>query len=286
MVDFIDMQKNPELYGIDPKSIEDLDNQIDIITFKDDKKSGLMARYKGKRVQLEWEFQNTVQKNETWLCVLNSRDTGIKAEPIQKIDAAFFFQLKSQQVEVIANILWETHKDSLMPTLEERFLENRESTESETIKKYIQEIEKLKSQIDQLEDSAAADKKIIESLESDNVKGIKTSNSLNKPIESPPNFPNFDDFTSSLDYCMVQNAIVKRIRPDIIFSDSFVRTRYFVHISKDRRLLLVRPHEYGDAICLNGRIELTGLGSLVQYDSPKELVARYNPTYGGLLINL
>ncbi len=79
---------------------------------------------------------------------------------------------------------------------------------------------------------------------------------------------------------------VERTGPDELRSEAFNRTRYFVHISSDYRILLIRPHDSGDVICIDNKIMLNGLSMALQFSGPTQLISEYSPEYGGILIHL
>lgn len=288
MVDLIDMQKDPAKYGIDVDFIEEFEKRIDFITFKvNDKKEGIISEYEGKVVFPERGFEKTFHSNETWLCQLKKNNNIYRAKPIKKIDSSFFFELKVEQINKIAEVIWQKHKATFEPLFEKKFLSTIETLNSETIDEYEKEIQMFKNQISELEQFVAADKKIIESLQKNvDVVNLNENSIESKSTKVPPGYPILDEYTNIAAYQFLQKNVVERIKPDTITSKSFTKSRYFVHISKDMKSLLVRPHEYGDAICIYNKIELVGLGAMVPFDTPKELNAEYSPTYGGLLISL
>ncbi|MBR2254879.1 MAG: hypothetical protein IJ856_03555, partial [Candidatus Methanomethylophilaceae archaeon] len=85
---------------------------------------------------------------------------------------------------------------------------------------------------------------------------------------------------------VTQRFEVERIGPDTIRSPSFTDNRYFVHISPDYKLLVIRPNEDGNVYCLNKTIRLKDLGLVSGFTARKFLVAEYSPLYEGLLVRL
>jgi len=79
---------------------------------------------------------------------------------------------------------------------------------------------------------------------------------------------------------------VRRDGPDSISSDSFDKSRYFVHLSADHRVIIVRPHNEGDVVCMDNTIVLAGLSLVSTFNGPYEMVSEYNYSYGGILIYL
>lgn len=296
MVNYFDMQKSPGKYGIDSDLLEEFKDCIDFITFGANARAeGVISEYNGMIVFPERGFESTFQENETWLCLLKRYETVIKVKPIEKLDSSFFFDLKAEQVDKIVDILWQKNKDLLEPALEKKFLNDKKEIKPEIIDKYEKEIQRLKIQISDFEQYTAADKQIIKSLQVELIDSLQKNNKAinvsgetikSKSISETPSPPVFDEFTKASKYQFLQKIVIERIEPDTISSKSFVESRYFVHISKDKKLLLVRPHTYGDVICTYNKIDLIGLGVMAPFDIPKELNAEYSHTYGGILINL
>lgn len=58
---------------------------------------------------------------------------------------------------------------------------------------------------------------------------------------------------------------VRRVSEEGIHCRLFDRTRYFVHISYDRRTMFVQPHDFGKTVCINGELVLSNFGKLVPF---------------------
>lgn len=75
-----------------------------------------------------------------------------------------------------------------------------------------------------------------------------------------------------------------------ITCDSFINdARYFVHVSPDKRNLLIRPNEYGTVTCVNHTISVAGLDRLYSKKEGQmsvEYTGEYNPNLEGMLIKL
>ena len=78
----------------------------------------------------------------------------------------------------------------------------------------------------------------------------------------------------------------ERTGPNLIRSESFTEDRYDVHMSPNRKYLLVEPDEQGEVVCVNRTLFLGNLESLSPYNGPMELLARRSDKYGGMLIEL
>lgn len=289
MVNLLDMQREPEKYGIDPETIENYEKKLEILTFESNEKKGygVVSFVRGIPVFPDDASKAQINEHETWFCELKRKENVFNARAIVKIDNSFLFELKPDKRDLIVDILWNSHRDSLEPHFDKKYQSTRARLESDSIQRYEQEVEKLKTRIDELEKISTDDKKIIESLQNrGNQPAINDTTMMHKTTSSPPGFPLFDEYSNIPEYRNLHKLVVKRLEPDIIFSDSFTKTRYFVHMSRDKKLLLIRPHEYGDAICINGRINLIGLGATIPFDTQKELNSEYSPTYGGTLVHL
>ena len=86
----------------------------------------------------------------------------------------------------------------------------------------------------------------------------------------------------------VKNMVfsVERTGEETLYSESFTDAKYFVHISPDCNLLVIRPNEFGKVFCMNRRLRLKGLNKLSAFTGPKRLVAEYNERYEGMIVYL
>jgi hypothetical protein len=79
---------------------------------------------------------------------------------------------------------------------------------------------------------------------------------------------------------------VRRTDADRLESAFFADGRHFVHVSPDRRMLMVHPHGEGNLPAVGRRLVVPGLGVLRPYDGPEELPARVDIRTGGLLVDI
>ena len=79
---------------------------------------------------------------------------------------------------------------------------------------------------------------------------------------------------------------VERLDENTLYSESFTDQKYFIHISPDRNLLVVRPNSFGSVFCINNKVKLKGLGKLSEFTGHKRLVAEYSDRYEGMIIYL
>lgn len=283
-MDFLEFQRNPELAGLKIEDIEDFQRETAIVVWAENKdKGGVIATHKsGRKIFPQNDYYLHFSKEEAWVCKLKLYGDVYKATPIQRIDASFFYNLKSDQVDDIVDQLWEKRQSLLQPMVEAKMAEELAEIERQSSEKYAKELERLKAEIDRLKDESASDKRIIDSLQK-NIGSRTDGSKVETPqSESSPhnNFsqPQFFDSTP-------RQYKVQRESEDVIQSDFFVRSRYFVHVSKDGKLMSIRPHESGTAICIDGSITLFGLGEFFPYDGVREYDA-ISDVEGGLIVRL
>jgi len=285
-MDFMDLvaQYN-EKYGMVDDDWENVRNTT-ILTFIEGENGSVISRYNGITVFRHRDFAKTIFSGETWICSLDkSKLTYYFAKGIQRIDSAFMFELKGEQRDEIVSCIWEKHRSIIEPVLEEKYKEiaakNLEQATEETRIKYEAEIKTLKDSIHDLEQKETENKQIIESLHEKLNEKMNTKNSdAGSQSPKPAGTLEFMSFGS------VSNISVKRDGPDMIISDSFNKSRYFVHLSADHRTIVIRPHEQGNVVCMNNTIVLERLGLISPFNGPYEMISEYNPTYGGIQIYL
>lgn len=258
-----------------------------IVTFEVDRKGSVSGKYRGMIVFRDHDSENLIKAGETWVCTLQPNPSSAAnyfARAVQKVDSSFMFALKKDQIAEIAAALWRTCPDALMPALEEMYgVQNAAATDKaveEAVKAVKQANDQLTAQVNELMQTDLGNKKIIASLEA-RVKEAEARPPA-RAVPTPPAAPGrMMPFPGpQLDIC------VRRESSDMLSSPSFDQARYFVHLSADRRVLLVRPHPNGNVICTDQTIVLAGLGMLVPFTAACDLVCEYDADLGGIRIYL
>ena len=111
--------------------------------------------------------------------------------------------------------------------------------------------------------------------------------SYNNPLQSIPGLPEMRVLEGAPRSDQPpRKFLVERVGPRTIYCESFTDGKYFVHINMSKKFLVIRPNSYGQALCINHRIVLSGLDDLSSYVVAKQLMAEWNSRYDGLLVYL
>jgi hypothetical protein len=253
--------------------------EIGILTFVREDSGRIKASHKGIVVFRHRDFEDIIMPGQTWICSLDKKATNYFAKGIVRVDSAFLFELKKDQIEEIASYLWEKQRHIIEPILDERYkdITNKKIAQvaEETGQKYETEMKQLKDTIHDLEKKDAENKNMISSLHEklDAAKKDKSPKTGKTEIAGPAGI-------------VTASVSVRRDGPDSISSDSFDKSRYSVHLSADHRIIIVRPHNEGSVVCLDNTIVLAGLSMISPFNGPRDMVSEYNHVYGGIQIYL
>ncbi|MDR1404922.1 MAG: hypothetical protein LBJ20_05105 [Candidatus Methanoplasma sp.] len=270
-----------EKYGISKDDWGSIGKNV-IISFSEEDTGRVVARYKGVPVFRHRDSEKTISAGDTWICSLDmSRDTYYFAKGLQKIDASFMYELKRDQIEEIANAVWKEQKHVIEPLLEDKYKKIMEEQLAQAVDdtrgKYEEQIGAMRDSIRQLEQRDAENKQIISSLQEQREAAKRMECTINETVPG-------SDLAN--DFFAVKDIQVRREGPDKISSQFFNRSRYFVHLSADHRLLTIKPHENGNVICINSTIVLAGLNLISPFEVSCDMISEYSPQYGGLKIYL
>lgn len=278
-MDFNDfVRDNAEKYGMDLNELHYLNNKTAILIFRRDEKNNVTARSAGEVIFRDYNTEHIVHENEIWLCTIERASNASYAKPIQKIDASFLFELKRDQIDDLTAKIWELNRSTLEPRLEEMYKEQTERSiakiAADNKEEYDKKNRELRETIQQLEKTLDEDRSIIESLQS-RLKDM--DNAGMNSIQSPSTL-----MTDAGGLFELAKVKVRRTGPDQIFSESFRCSRYFVHVSADSRLMVIRPHEAGNVICVNNTIVLAGLNVLSPFSQEEDMLSDYSVKFGGI----
>ncbi|MDR3282273.1 MAG: hypothetical protein LBS92_01510 [Candidatus Methanoplasma sp.] len=254
-----------------------------IVTFEyDDKRDNISGKYKGVPVFRHREYENTILAGETWICKLDgSHDNYHFATPVQKVDASFLFELKKDQIDEIAETVWKNHEGAIRPSLEERYhdmmIENVSKAVEDAKSGFKAEVDDLNAKIRTLEQRDAESKQIIASLE-EKAKAVPVYPVKITPGGMPQMLPSVQT--------LAPVSSVRRTSPDAMQSEFFTQSRYFIHVSADHRIIVIRPHAEGNVVCMDNTITLEGLSIISSFNEPYDMVSEYSSEYGGLLVHL
>ncbi len=283
--------KTREKYGMDEDDWGPY-SKCAVVRFDYDSKGCVSGEYKGVIVYRDSSYESTILPGDTWICSLK-RNPGFKvnyfAKPLERVDASFVFSLMEEQREVIVDSIWDAHREEMMPMLEEKFkdvIEERVKTaEEKIVKEDRQTIDDLKDVNAELNTKLIENDVIIESLQTQ-IEELKKENKvlieagvkIKKEIVKQPEQP--------VEEHPPQEHTVVRISPDAIQSDLFTKSRYFVHMSPDQRMIVIRPSDKGNVICMNNTIELAGLSFVSNFVEKGEMITQYDNKGGAIQIRL
>ena len=272
-----------EKFGLVDEDWEDIKNTA-VLTFVSEENGSVKSTYKGILVFRHRDSEKTIMPGETWICSLVSKQTYYFARGLKRIDSAFMFELKKDQMDAIASGIWEKHRNILEPLMEEKYEDiiNKKITQAveETRLEYETEMSGLKDTIHDLEQKEAENKHIISSLY-EKLNDAEVEKNSKPKVEEIQSLQGLPVYTAP-----AMSVSVRRDGPDSISCDMFNRPRYFVHLSADHRIIVVRPHEQGNVVCMNNTIVLEGLAMISSFSGPYDMVSEYNQIYGGIQIYL
>ena len=271
-----------EKYGLSEEDWDGLRKNV-ILSFLEEDGGKVMAWHKGIPVFRHRDSDKVISAGDVWICSLDkSKETYYFAKGLQRIDSSFVYELKRDQIEEIANITWDKQRVVIEPLLEDRYKNIMEEKLMQAIddtkEKYEEQLCQMRDSIHQLEQRDAENKKIIASLQEQKKTAKRSEEHAVNETAPPVNLA--DSFS------LVKDTAVRRDGPDTISSPFFSRSRYFVHLSADHRLLTIKPHESGNVICIDNTMALAGLNLVSPYEGPCDMISEYSPQYGGLKIYL
>lgn len=284
-LDFYDFVRDQgEEYGIDPADIYQAVERVEVLYFERDRNNNIVAYQGGRKIVPDRQSGYIISENQLWICSLTSGPgLGISyAKPLKEIDAPFLYSLLPEHIDRMVDKIWEKNKATLEPQLDQKYQDQIEETISRRVEEekaaLHQQMESMQETIDSLERTEAEDKSIIESLQ--------TRLEERESIVSAPVAPGEEPHSLSPLSMKLIDLRVRRTGPDVIESEHFIHPRYFVHASADTRILVVRPHESGTVICVDGKIRLQGLNFIMPFTQEQDMVADYSSQYGGIRILL
>ncbi len=282
-MDFLDFQRRmQEEYGITDTDMERL-KKVHVLTFFTTEGGDVMAKLPGGGVVFRHKDGGQhIDAGETWVCEVLEKGTTFFAIGVLRIDAKFFFDLRSDQVDVLADIIWKENQSILEPRFEEMYRNKLEETLNARLleskkreEEALAKIEELKAEIDA---NNTRHKMVISALEKE-LTELRESVRLTPSEDNAPPAPAFP-------FSMELNPRIRRVSADELYSEDFRHRNYFVHLSGDHSILTIRPHDRGNVVCIDNRITLCGLSLVSPYGGPADMPAEYNPKYGGYVVYL
>jgi hypothetical protein len=279
MTNFMDwVAEASEKFGLTEEDWKEL-KKAAILTFVEEGDK-IKSTYNGAHVFRHRDSESTIKGGETWICSLDDKKTYFFAKGLQRVDSSFMFELKKDQVDEMASMTWEKYRHILEPGLEEKYkevmLKNIAQAVEEKSQEYEDRIKTLNESIRLLEQKDTENTNIISSLHE----------KLNAAESGKKATPVTDDAYGIPEYRPPVTAAVRRDAPDTISSESFNKSRYFVHLSADHRVIVIRAHEQGNVVCMNNTIILEGLSLISSFTKPYDMISEYDHARGGIRIHL
>ncbi|MGN1044654.1 MAG: hypothetical protein ACI4Q9_01700 [Candidatus Methanomethylophilaceae archaeon] len=320
-IDLLELQKQGIISGdIDRMELEYKDSiaSIRILNFIAGNNGSPIAYIAKKVVLPEWSYAGMVEPGDIWFCVVKEKDTCYVAYPFKKVTAAIYSELDTESIRILVEALYNSNRQLMDQRMKELAMEEAITKVAEDMNKSLRgEIDALKSEIDRLNNensmlrslsdcNASEDHIILTSEETDPIPEVCEAEHVPVTVEAPnaepapaevpvipyiynapaPGLPSMGVSEPVRDSELTGYEV--RLLPGYrIYSPSFTENRYFVHISYNKRYMLVRPHNKGSVICMNNHnyLIISDLRDIIK-DGPAVLNAEYNRKYGGLLIDL
>lgn len=284
-IDFLDFQmKMREEYGVTDADMDRL-KKVQVLSFFTSDDSGtVMAKLSGGGIVFRHKDGGMhINPGETWVCELLERGTTFFAIGVLRLDAKFFFDLRADQVDIIADHIWKENQSILEPRFEERYRKKLEETLNARLLESKNREDEALATVDELKAEIEAintrNKMVVSALE-------KELSELKEGGHRAPAPKSEQSDVPASPFSMELNPRIRRVGADELYSDDFRHRNYFVHLSADQSMLTIRPHDRGNVVCLDNRITLSGLGLISPYGGPADMPAEYNPKYGGYIVYL
>jgi hypothetical protein len=251
----------------------------------------------------------TIKAGETYFCEVREHESGFGstiyyADPVIRVDAGFLFDLRPDQVGKLVDALLEAAKEPLLEQARAQIgsqVERAVRTEMEALRRERDEaaaaLDGARSQLGQSQEEAARLR--LESIglaervgELEDAAGSAAGApardlTAGGAPSTPAAVPGQDGAAwTALSGPGPMALAIRRPSPEHLESTQLTYPRYFVHVSPDRRVLLVRPHPEGNLPAVGGRLTVPTLGMLRPFSGPEELAARTDPRSGGLLVDI
>lgn len=292
-MDFMNFVKEmEEQYGTTDADWEPL-KRAAVVRFDYDEKNNLSGQYNRKFVYPDWNHTADIRAGEIWLVTLTENPktyANYFAKPLRKIDASFLYEMNKDQLDSLALILWNENRTILEPFLEEKYREIMNDHIAKAVEERTDElmrkIAELGTELETLRKIGEEDKMIIQSNE-DRIQSLNAEiAALRKGAPAAPvpvSQPSQEVFCEEI---RVPRVVIERSGPDSLTSESFNKSRYFVHLSADHRMMLIREDKNGTVICLDSTLILSGLSSILPYNEGDVLQAEYSNRFGGIVVSL
>lgn len=254
-----------EQYGESEEYWGPLSN-IEVLRFETDSSGRIFSRHSGKAVYPNWSYPESFHSGEIWVCSLelNPKNGGnYFATPVQRIDSSFLYEMEKEQISEFAINIWNSNRAILEPELEKTFEPVMESRIERIVAERTESIESenadLKSCIKELKERNENNEALIANLQNI-VEELKKQKSVSSTMIVGAEVAGRESVT---DHLMMNT--VTRIDETTLESGLFTHSRYRVYTNVNHDMLLFRPDNKGKVACINGRVNLRGLGTILPF---------------------
>lgn len=297
-MDFYDfVRENNQKYGTTDDDWEPY-KKTAIVRFETDDRGTVLGRVNGK-VVFRHSTSMEIQSGETWIVNLVENPNSGKnyfAKPVMKLDSKFMFDLRKDQLDLVADHLWREQRSVLEPMFEERYketIEQRIADATEDVKRKMEErMTEMASAVEDMKTRSEEDASVISSLE-DKIEELNRMLEVKETelkdakvnVKAVTTTVQNGDVFEQRDFSGKEVEVV-RTGPDSISSKSFKKARYFVNLSADHRFLLVRPDNTANVLCVDRTIVLAGLSEISPFEGEGPMPAEYSRRYEGYIVYL
>ena len=324
-LDFLDFQKRMAENGIEEivanDFIERTKKKIHFLRFALDKKKNITSRINGCITFVDSKYPGRVESGDVWICTAEPFGDVYYAMPLYKVTPSFLMNLDSGLRTDMMDHFWKRNKavfekefaDKYKDEVHDQAIKEARADLEGIIIELREKVSSLQSQLDQsnlllsqsnttngimetemidlgsdievdcIELGSDIDPLTPESHRSETVVPPIIPSSYSSPA---PGIPEIRVPEQKISVGKPVRYKVERTGKETLYSESFTSPKYFVHISPDSKLLVIRPNDFGNALCLNRRISLKGLDGFSEFTEKKELVAEYSERYEGMIVYL
>lgn len=324
-MDFLDFQRTMadriEDEGFQEEDLASEIRKLKILKFDIDKKGvNIVSQYDGTIVFIDPKYNGEqVNRGDIWLCSVYSFSTVYNAMPLKKMTASSILGLDEGLRRSMEESLWRTNRREFEEIFKERYsAEIYSRAYNEAKEKYEAQLRERDQRIAELEKELGQSRYMMQmrgpsvqndgiQLRSDDEVDYVFDEKMEKEIiqnkimqfhqeivpvfqwtdnYSAPGVPEMRVLDDSRRNFVNYRFDIERVAPDTLKCDGFPDGKYFAHISPRKNILVLRKHDFGSALCIDGRIRLEGLGELVPFKEREKLASEYNRKYDGVLIHI
>ncbi len=234
-------------------------------------------------VILHSDCKGTVSAGDVWFCELSAMASRkYIGKPIQKVDAEFMTGLSKDQMQSVAEALWNQSKDAVVPYLESWFKDEKGLISEEEHRADLDALKEMYStEIAELEGEHNAElsgkdeelaslrreyEERISSMAAEMDAAMRTIDRLNNEIVTLRRERDAVRSATDLVRAVPSPDTMMRTGEDTLSMSSLADGTYTVTVSADGRRIRMWPDPKGRAVCESGSMTLRGLGAISPFD--------------------